>query len=68
MDDFTLYTCTPYVYHNLCTRLGEFGIVYKGYLEVDRFATEIVAIKTLKGIPTLCAAIFPAAYLVRHTR
>ena len=33
--------------------VGEFGIVYKGYVVKDQgsIMTDIVAIKTLKGIP-----------------
>ena len=41
-----------YIIHD---HAGEFGIVYKGYL-VDRFTTEIVAIKTLKGMPSYMLA------------
>ena len=36
----------------LCNNVGEFGVVYKGHIVKDlgRTVTEVVAIKTLKGL------------------
>ena len=52
------------MYNNIIMFLGEFGVVYKGHIVKDlgRTVTEVVAIKTLKGLCHLNATTMIVLY------